>query len=153
MKYPEFREAFKHGTWFGGHIVLQDGLYYKLVKTDDGKVLKSFSYDELTDYDRNKISEELEKKEESFKNLDLFIHEIQPARIRLIEYVKKNGRLVSRSNQSESEYYNIEYVDGITYNVRISGHKYPTGSMTCLMYHQIDTTDYDCRPYCKLFGI
>lgn len=89
MKYPEFREAFKHGTWFGGHIVLQDGLYYKLVKTDDGKVLKSFSYDELTDYDRNKISEELEKKEESFKNLDLFIHEIQPARIRLIEYVKK----------------------------------------------------------------
>ena len=153
MKYPEFREAFKHGRWFGGHIVLKDGMYYKLVKTETGKVLMSYTYDELSAFDKNKIAEETAKYEESLNRLDIFIKEIQPARIRLIDYVKKKGRLISRSNQSESEYYNVEDINGVTYNVRISGHKYPTGSMTNMVYHTIDTTDYDCRPYCKLFGI
>lgn len=153
MKYPEFREEFKDGEWFGGHIVRKNGLFYKLVKTDEGKVLKSFTYDELQDRDKAKVAEELSKKEEEMKRLEEFVNEMLPARYKLIDYVKKNGKFVGRSNVSESEYYSVKAVDGMVYKVRISSHVYPTGSMTSMLNNTIDTTDYDCREFLKLFGL
>lgn len=153
MKYPEFREQFKDGEWFGGHIVRKNGLFYKLVKTEEGKVLMSFTYDELKEGDKEKIAEEMSKKEEEISRLEEFVSELLPARNKLIDYVKKNGKFVSRSNISESEYYSVKAVDGMLYKVRISSHVYPTGSMTSMLNNTIDTTDYDCREFLKLFGL
>lgn len=153
MKYPEFREQFKDGEWFGGHIVRKNGLFYKLVKTEKGKVLMSFTYDELQEGDKAKIAEEMFKKEEEISRLEEFVSELLPARNKLIDYVKKNGKFVSRSNISESEYYSVKAVDGMLYKVRISSHVYPTGSMTSMLNNTIDTTDYDCREFLKLFGL
>lgn len=149
----EFREQFKDGEWFGGHIVRKNGLFYKLVKTKDGKVLMSFTYDELQEGDKAKIAEEMSKKEEEIRRLEEFVSELLPARNKLIDYVKKNGKFVSRSNISESEYYSVKAVDGMLYKVRISSHVYPTGSMTSMLNNTIDTTDYDCREFLKLFGL
>lgn len=153
MKYPEFREEFKDGEWFGGHIVRKNGLFYKLVKTEKGKVLMSFTYDELQEGDKAKIAEEMFKKEEEISRLEEFVSELLPARNKLIDYVKKNGKFVSRSNISESEYYSVKAVDGMIYKVRISSHVYPTGSMTSMLNNTIDTTEYDCREFLKLFGL
>lgn len=153
MKYPEFREQFKDGEWFGGHIVRKNGLFYKLVKTEEGKVLMSFAYDELQEGDKAKIAEEMSKKEEEISRLEEFVSELLPARNKLIDYVKKNGKFVSRSNISESEYYSVKAVNGMLYKVRISSHVYPTGSMTSMLNNTIDTTDYDCRKFLKLFGL
>lgn len=153
MNYPEFKEAFKDGEWFGGHLVKRDGLFYKLVKTDDGKILKSLTYDELSDFDKDKVAENLAKREEESSRLETFVNELLPARKALVDYVVKNGKKVSRSNISESEYYEVKALDGSIYHVRVSHHVYPTGSMTSMLYNKIDSTDYDCRPYLKLFGI
>ena len=76
-----------------------------------------------------------------------------PARETLIAYVKEHGRLVCRSKQSESEYWSVKAADGSVYKVRISGHRYPTGSMTDLTCHSINTTDYDCRRFLELFSL
>ena len=99
------------------------------------------------------IAEEMSKKEEEISRLEEFVSELLPARNKLIDYVKKNGKFVSRSNISESEYYSVKAVDGMLYKVRISSHVYPTGSMTSMLNNTIDTTDYDCREFLKLFGL
>lgn len=153
MKYPEFREEFKDGEWFGGHIVRKNDLFYKLVKTEAGKVLMSFTYDELQEGDKAKVEEEMSKKEEEVRRLEEYLSVLLPARNKLIDYVKENGKFVSKSNISESEYYSVKALDGFVYKVRISSHVYPTGSMTSMLNKTIDTTDYDCREYLKLFGI
>lgn len=153
MKYPEFREEFKDGEWFGGHIVRKNGLFYKLIKTEAGKVLKSFTYDELQEGDKAKVAEEMSKKEDEMRSLEVYLSDLLPARNKLIDYVRVNGKFVSRSNISESEYYSVKAVDGMIYKVRISSHVYPTGSMTSMLNNTIDTTDYDCRDYLKLFGL
>lgn len=149
MKYPEFREQFKHGEWFGGHLVKVDNLYYKLVKTEEGKILKSFNYDELTELEKEKINTQRQKEEKLFSEFKT----IWPAYFLFIDYVKNNGELFDRSNISESEYWKVKAIDGSYYIVRISNHRHPTGSMTDIMNHKIDSTDSDCRRYCKLFGI
>ena len=157
MKYPDYRTAFSKAHWFGGHLCLaDDGLYYKLVRVDGEKEkqLKSFTYDELDDKNKGIIEQTLKDERESTERLKFFFTVLKPARCKLIEYVKTNGRLESRSNQSESEYWSVKSpVNGMYYNVRISGHVYPTGSMTNLNLNIIDTTDYDCRQFLELFSL
>lgn len=155
MKYPEFREQFKNATWFRGHLCEQNGFFYKLIKVEGEKQkqLKSFTYDELSERDKQLISEVEAENTERDKNLREFVHSILPAKYALINYVRNNGKLSDRSNVSESEYWTIKGVDGMNYTVRISGHRYPTGSMTNLLLNKIDSTDFDCRPYCQLLGI
>lgn len=156
MKYPEYREVFKDAKWFRGHLCLKDGRYYKLVRVDGKreKQLLQFSYDELQDRDKELI--EAVDKEEAEKDSRIieYFRELLPAKQKLIDYVRANGRLVSRSKQSESEYWAIKSpVNGLGYQVRISGHVYPTGSMTNLNLSIIDTTDRDCRRFLELFNL
>ncbi len=156
MKYPEYREAFKKAQWFEGHLCKQDGIYYKLVRVEGEKEkrLKQFSYDELGDKDKALIERVTKKEEEKEERLQLFLQVLQPARNKFIDYVQANGQLVSRSNQSESEYWHVTSPkDGCIYTVRISGHVYPTGSMTNIHMYTLDTTDYDCRRFLELFGL
>ena len=130
MKYPEFREQFKNATWYRGHLCEQNSIFYKLVKVDGEKQkqLKSFTYDELSDKDKQLIADVKAEKAEQDKNLNEFV-------------------------VSESEYWQVKGIDGMNYTIRISGHRYPTGSMTNLLLNKIDSTDFDCRTYCKLLGI
>jgi len=155
MKYPEFREQFKHATWYRGHLCEQNGNFYKLVKVDGEKQkqLKSFTYDELTDKDKQLIADVKAENAERDKHIDEFVKSILPAKNALISYVQEHGKLMDRSNVSESEYWHVKGIDGMNYTIRISGHRYPTGSMTNLLLNKIDSTDFDCRPYCKLLGI
>lgn len=126
-----------------------------MVKVDGEKQkqLKSFTYDELSDKDKQLIAEVKAEKADKDKNLDEFMKSILPAKKALVAYVQEHGKLADRSNVSESEYWSIKGVDGMNYIVRISGHRYPTGSMTNLALNKIDSTDFDCRPYCNLLGI
>ena len=156
MKYPEYREAFKSAQWFGGHLCKQGDVYYKLVREEVGKekVLKAFSYDELGDGDKSLIEQMINKREESDAKLVEYFRNILPARQKLVEYVRTHGKLTERSQVSESEYWSVKSAtDGKEYTVRISGHVYPTGSMTNIGLNVIDSTDDDCREYCKLLGI
>ena len=158
MKYPEFREQFKYAQWFGGHLCLaSDGRYYKLVRVDGQKEkeLRSFTYDELDAKAKDLIKEESKKGDEAFERLKLFLTELQPARQKLIDYVRANGRMVDMSDVSESEYWSVvSPVNGERYNVRISQHIHPTGSMTNFSTGNIiDTTDYDLRRFLKLFNL
>lgn len=153
MTYVEFHDLFRDGEWFGGHLVKKDGLFYFREWTEEGRVLKSSTYDELSDTLKNKVNRITAEKEEKQKLLEIFVNELLPARKALIDYVIKNGRMTGKSKVSESEYYSVKALDGLSYKVRISGHVYPTGSMTSMLLQTIDTTDYDCRPYLKLFGI
>ena len=156
MKYPEYRQAFKNAQWFGGHLCFQNGVYYKLVRVEGEKekILKQFTYDELGSKDKSLIEESLKNEEKEAERLRLLFNELIPAREKLIDYVQANGNLVDRSCQSESEYWYVKSpVNGMSYKVRISGHVYPTGSMTDLALNVIDTTDCDCRRFLKLFNI
>lgn len=154
MKYPEFREMYKEATWYGGWLCKLDGMYYKLVKTGEKrKEVISFDYDELSDKDKSLVEQKNREEEIAVANLAQFLNKIAPAKERLIDYVQKNGKLKDHSNISESEYWLVKGLNGMTYTVRISGHRYPTGSMTNLALNVIDTTDDDCREYCKIFGI
>ena len=78
MKYPEFREQFKHATWYGGHLCEQNSIFYKLVKVDGEKQkqLKSFTYDELSDKDKQLIAEVKAENAERDKHLDEFVKSI-----------------------------------------------------------------------------
>ena len=126
-----------------------------MVKVDGEKQkqLKSFTYDELSDKDKQPIAEVKAEKADKDKNLDEFMKSILPSKKALVAYVQEHGKLADRSNVSESEYWQVNGIDGMNYIVRVSGHRYPTGSMTNLALNKIDSTDFDCRPYCKLLGI
>lgn len=156
MKYPEYRQVFKNARWFEGHLCLQDGVYYKLVRVESEKEkqLKQFTYEELGEKDKATIKRVTKEREESDERLLFYFHVLLPARNKFIDYVKKNGKLVSRSNQSESEYWEVvSPKDGFFYKIRISGHVYPTGSMTDVSMRILDTTDYDCRRFLELFNL
>lgn len=163
MTYPEFRSQFSDNDckWYGGHLVKKGDLYYKLVKiySEDNpksytKELKSYTYNELTEWELNKIADQERKDQEDAKNIDLVFGQLIPAREKVIDYVMTNGRLADRSNQSESEYWYVKSrKDNLTYKVRISGHVYPTGSMTNVLMQVLDTTDYDCRRFIEILGI
>lgn len=154
MKYPEFREMYKKATWYGGWLCKLDGVYYKLVKIGEKKrEVMSYNYDELSDKEKALVEQITKENEAACARLAEFFYNLAPAKKRLIDYVQKNGILKGRSNVSESEYWVVKGIDGIPYTVRISGHRYPTGSMTNLNLNIIDTTDDDCRQYCKIFGI
>lgn len=155
MKYPEFREQFKHATWYRGHLCEKNGNFYKLVKVDGEKQkqLKSFTFDELSDKDKQLIAEVNAEIADRDKHLDEFMKSILPAKNALISYVQEHGKLMDRSNVSESEYWQVKGIDGMNYIVRISEHRHPIGSMTDLSLNKIDSTDFDCRKYCRLLGI
>lgn len=154
MKYPEFKDAYKDATWYGGHLCKKNGLYYKLVKkADKMKEVVSFTYEELSDKDKTLVQQVTEERANAAAELTDYFHNVLPAKQKLIDYVRTNGILNERSKVSESEYWRIKATDGTFYKVRISGHRYPTGSMTNLNLNVIDTTDDDCRQYCKIFGI
>lgn len=147
IKYPDFRESYKLGEWITGHLVRLDGVYFWHSK----RVITELSDNELSEnhlaavkeYEENKRKESDRIKENA---------EIIRARLALTSWAEDNAVRFERSNQSESIYYTVEHTDGFTYNIRVSGHRYPTGSMTNLQLCKIDTTD-DCRPYCKMLGI
>lgn len=156
MKYPEYREALKNAQWFGGHLCKKGDMYYKLVRVEGEKEkqLRSFIYDELGDGDKHLVEQVVKEREESDAKLVDFFRNVLTARLRLVNYVKEHGKLTERSHISESEYWNVKStVDDREYTVRISGHIYPTGSMTNLSLGVIDSTDEDCREYCRLLGI
>ena len=154
MKYPEFRDAYKDATWYGGHLCKKNSLYYKLVKkVGKMKEVVSFTYEELSDKDKALVQQVTKERAVIANELADYYVNVLPAKQRLIDYVHANGTMKDRSNISESEYWNVKGVDGFSYTVRISGHRYPTGSMTNLELHIIDTTDDDCRAFCKLFGL
>ena len=111
MTYPEFRSQFSGNDckWYGGHLVKKGDLYYKLVKiySEDNpksytKELKSYTYNELTEWELNKIADQEKKDQEDAKNIALVFGQLIPAREKVIDYVKTNGKLADRSNQSES---------------------------------------------------
>ena len=99
MKYPEFREQFKNATWYRGHLCEQNSIFYKLVKVDGEKQkqLKSFTYDELSDKDKQLIADVKAEKAEQDKNLNEFVHSILPAKNALISYVQKHGKLMDNA--------------------------------------------------------
>ena len=156
MKYPEYREAFKNAHWFGGQLCKHGDAYYKLVRVEGEKEkqLRQFTYDELGDRDKELIEQVNKEREESDARLVDYFHNILPSRQKLVDYVRRHGQLAERSHISESEYWSVKSeVNGREYTVRISGHVYPTGSMTNVNLGVIDSTDEDCREYCKLLGI
>lgn len=148
IKYPEFREEFKNATWFTGHFCKVGDLYYNHSK----KVLTELTYDELNEYQLEKIADYNKKQEEE----DIKIAEMKrniKAHNALVAWAKENHYQMSRSNQSESEYYFVQHTDGNVWQIRVSGHRYPTGSMTDMMLHKIDSTDTCCARYCDMLGI
>ena len=156
MKYPEYRQIFKDAQWFEGHLCLQKGVYYKLVRVEGEKEkqLKQFTYEELDKKDKDTIKRVTKEREESDERLLFYFQVLLPARNKFIDYVRTNGKLVSRSNQSESEYWEVQSPkNGFFYKIRISGHIYPTGSMTNVSMYTLDTTDYDCRRFLELFNL
>ncbi len=145
---------------YGAHLCMVDGYYYKTLKVSKDnpnggkkkyydKYLLKRTYDELDESEKQKI-EEVKAKDEEMK---FYKEVLTPAKEKFKAYVRENGTFICQSNQSESEYYRVKGVDGLNYKVRISGHFYPTGSMTDLSMQVIDTTDYDCREFCKIVGI
>lgn len=147
IKYPEFRELYK-GVEITGHLVRIDDMYYHHSK----RVLTEYSYDELPEHLKSAV-EEFEKKQ---AEMDIQVAEFKKnmkAYNALVEWARSNAHRVERSNQSESEYYFVRHSDGKTYQIRVSGHRYPTGSMTDLMLGKIDTTDTCCARYCNMLGI
>ena len=148
IKYPDFKEEYKNGQWITGHLVKVGDLYYNHSK----RVITAYEYSELPSYmtdsiERyNKEQQDLEEKAEEIKR-NIAAH------YALIEWAKENASSMTRSNQSESEYYFVHHTDGRTYQIRVSGHRYPTGSMTDLMLGKIDSTDTCCAKYCEMLGI
>lgn len=147
IKYPEFREQYR-GQLITGHLVRIDDMYYRHSK----RVVTEMTYDELDDYCKSKVSEY----EEYLKELDVRMAEVRReirAKNAIIAWAKDNAHEVGKSNQSESEYYHVRHTNGKGYTVRVSGHRYPTGSMTDLVLGNIDTTDSCCAKYCDMLGI
>ena len=147
-KYPEFKENYKNGSWITGHLVNVDGVYYHHSK----RVVTAYEYNELPELLLNAV-EEYNKQQIEFEERMKEVKMNLKASRALVEWAKNNAHRVERSNQSESEYYSVRHSDGHTYTVRVSGHRYPTGSMTDLLLGKIDTTDDCCERYCKMLGI
>lgn len=148
VKYPEFKQQYKNASWITGHLVRLEGMYYQHSK----RVVIEYSYEELPDF----IKEDVAKYEQKQMELDAQMIEVKRninAHYALVEWAKTNAFQMTRSNQSESEYYFVRHTDGITYEVRVSGHRYPTGSMTDMMLNKIDSTDNCCAKYCDMLGI
>ena len=148
IKYPDFKEEYKVGKWITGHLVKVGDLFYNHSK----RVVTAYEYSELSEY--MKASVEAYNKEQ--EELDNQINEMKKnikAHYALVEWAKENAHNMTRSNQSESEYYFVHHTDGRTYEIRVSGHRYPTGSMTDLMLGKIDSTDTCCAKYCDMLGI
>ena len=145
-KYPEFKEMYKGGDWITGHLVRIDGVYYQHSK----RVVTMFTEEELPEMHKASVSLYEAKMEEENKNIKDMM-EIVRARVALSNWAEENAKRFELSNKSESKYCYVEY-QGSTYKIRVSGHRYPTGSMTNMNLCVIDATD-DCREYCKMFNI
>lgn len=147
VKYPEFRELYK-GHEITGHLIEIDGKYYYHSK----RMVTEYSFDELPDF----LLAKVEAYNVVMAAMDARIEEMKKnikAHNALVEWAKTNAHNMTRSNQSESEYYFVQHTDGRTYQVRVSGHRYPTGSMTDMLLAKIDTTDTCCAKYCDMLGI
>lgn len=147
IKYPEFREQYR-GQLITGHLVRIDGMYYRHSK----RVVTEMSYDELDEQSKASVAEY----EESLKAMDARMAEVRReirAKSAIIAWAIENAHEVGKSNKSESKYYHVRHTDGKGYTIRVSGHRYPTGSMTDLMFGNIDTTDSCCAKYCDMLGI
>lgn len=148
IKYPDFKEQYKGASWITGHLVRVEGVYYNHSK----RVVTEYSYEELPDF----MKEDVAKYEQKQIELDAQMIEVKrniKAHNALVEWARTNAYQMTRSNQSESEYYFVRHTDGRTYEIRVSGHRYPTGSMTDMMLAKIDTTDTCCAKYCDMLGI
>ena len=143
MKYPEYREQFKDAKRYKGHLCYKGGLYYKFIKHG----LITLKYDELSDFDKKIIAQVIEEEKAKTEQMNFFLNVLIPAKNKVIKYAREHG-VLERSSQSESEYWRVN-----GYTIRISGHIYPTGSMTDYTLGILDTTDYDCREFCKILGI
>lgn len=148
LKYPEFQEQYKHAQWIAGHLVKIGDMYYAHHK----RTLVELSYEELNDAQRGKVAEYEEKVSKTDAEAVEMRKEIR-AKQALKAWAMENAHEVGRSNQSESEYYHVRHTDGKGYTIRISGHRYPTGSMTDLAMGVIDTTDFKCSRYCDMLGV
>lgn len=149
IKYPEFKEQYKNASWITGHLVMVDGKYYWHSKRT---VYEYSSYEELPEFHQASVDAYNEKKAEETVLVEGMKRNIK-AHNALVEWAKTNAYQMSRSNQSESEYYFVHHTDGNTYEVRVSGHRYPTGSMTDMLRNKIDSTDTCCAKYCEMLGI
>ena len=147
IKYPEFRELYK-GHEITGHLIEIGGMYYHHSK----RVVTEYSYDELPDFMKTSVEVYNKKIQESDARIEEMKRNIK-AHSALVEWARSNAHRMERSNQSESEYYFVHHTDGRTYQIRVSGHRYPTGSMTDLTLSKIDTTDTCCAKYCDMLGI
>lgn len=153
MKYPEFREKFKNAQWFGGHLCYQDGLYYRLVRTDIGKKVISYTEDQLTDWDRTVIEREKKMEIEWAKGfVDNMLSPIA-SRYKLEEYAREHGRIVRKDYTNRIEYWEVQSLkDGKFYTVSLCmGFPFKTlGAFACRFE---DMDDMDCRNECELLGI
>ena len=153
MKYPEFREKFKNAQWFGGHLCYQDGLYYRLVRTDIGKKVISYTEDQLTDWD--KIVIEREKKMEIEWAKGFVDNTLSPiaSRYKLEEYAREHGRLVRKDYTNRIEYWEVQSLkDGNFYTVSLCmGFPFKTLSAFACRFEDMD--EMDCRNECELLGI
>ena len=153
MKYPEFREKFKNAQWFGGHLCYQDGLYYRLVRTDIGKKVISYTEDQLTDWDKTVI--EREKKMEIEWAKGFVDNTLSPiaSRYKLEEYAREHGRLVRKDYTNRIEYWEVQSLkDGNFYTVSLCmGFPFKTLSAFACRFEDMD--EMDCRNECELLGI
>lgn len=153
MKYPEFRKMFERAKWYGGHLCKQGDLFFKLVKTNNGKHLAFFTYSQLSENDLSNIESIERQEQERDERVREYNRTVLVPRVRLEQYVMDHGTLIDRSMQSESEYWTCKGVDGTCYYVRISSHKHPTGSMTDMNLRKLDLMSDNCASYLKLFGL
>lgn len=147
VKFPEFKEQYK-GAAITGHLVKIGEMYYFHAK----RVVTEMTYDELPDFLKVAVAEYNEKMEGMAAEMAEMRRQLR-ARRALIEWAEANAYEAVRSNQSESMYYYVRDNKGNGYKVRVSGHRYPTGSMTDLMFGHIDTTDLNCSRFCDMLGI
>jgi hypothetical protein len=145
-KYPEFREEYNGGEWITGHLVRINGVYFQHSK----RVVTMYTEEELPEMHKASVLAYEVKKAEEEENINEMMEVIR-ARIALSNWAENNAVRFELSNKSESKYCFVEH-EGYTYKIRVSGHRYPTGSMTNLNLCVIDATD-DCREYCKMFNI
>lgn len=147
IKFPEFKEQYQ-GRTISGHLIQVNDMYYYHSK----KVVTEYSFDELPEFLLQKVKAYNEMMADEDARIEDMKKNIK-AHNALVEWARNNYHQMSRSNQSESEYYFVRHSDGRTYEIRVSGHRYPTGSMTDLMVGKIDSTDTCCAKYCDMLGI
>lgn len=149
IKYPEFKEQYNRAAWITGHLVMLDGKYYWHSKR---AITEYSSYEELPEFHQASVDAYNQKQAEESALIEEMKRNIK-AHYALVEWARENAYQMTRSNQSESEYYFVRHTDGKTYEIRVSGHRYPTGSMTDMIMNKIDSTDTCCAKYCDMLGI